>query len=173
MKTERLLLRRAKKEDADELFAIRQSEFVLQYNCMEKLDSAGMLAMVLNDRKNDYVWYMERLDDYRVIGAIYLHEDSVRYCTNTKELSYWMSKDDSGQGLMKEALDKICKYAHDEMKLSGITARCFEANLRSRRVLEKLGFVQEGILKNAVKGYQNIIYNDVLYYLDLKQGQNE
>ncbi len=165
IETERLILRKAVLADASELYPIRNSEFVLKYNAMEIYTSERMIKEVQNDSQKENVWYMELKQTHHVIGVIYLHQDSLRYQTNTKELSYWMCEEESNKGYMSEALRAVIQHAFVNEKLKGITARCFDANIASRKVLEKLGFRLEGVLSNAVMGYQNIIFSDMLYYL--------
>jgi len=67
---------------------------------------------------------------------------------------------------MREAMEAVLTYLFNEEKLSGITVRVFEDNVNSRKFVERLGFKKEGLLTNAVKGYKDIIHNDVLYYLE-------
>ena len=44
-------------------------------------------------------------------------------------------------------------FAFQELALHRVYASCFEANLGSRRVLEKAGFALEGVLREAVVRY--------------------
>lgn len=85
--------------------------------------------------------------------------------TGTEELSFWIDEEFSQKGLMKEAMKMVIDYLFNEEKLEGITVRVFEDNIASRAFIEKLGFVKEQILCNAVKGYKDIIHIDVLYYM--------
>lgn len=160
------MLRKAKGTDFDALYPVRQSEYVLKYNCMNRLTEQEMKQMIQADAETDFVWYLELLETHQAIGAVYLHSDSIRYHTHTMELSYWLSEEYCSRGLMYEALEVILSFAWNQLELTGITARCFEDNIASRKLLEKLGFAQEGILKKAVKGYRDVVYNDVIYFIE-------
>lgn len=46
-----------------------------------------------------------------------------------------------------------------------ITVRIFEDNLASVRLIEKLGFDREGRLVDAVRGFDGVVHNDLLYSL--------
>ena len=64
---------------------------------------------------------------------------------------------------MTEAYKALISYLFMQKKADVVVARVFADNLASRRMMEKVGFVQEGILRHAVKGYKGKIFNDVLY----------
>ena len=51
---------------------------------------------------------------------------------------YW------GKGIATEALNLICRYAFETLKLRKVLAGCYETNLASLRVFKKAGFKKEG-----------------------------
>ena len=67
------------------------------------------------------------------------------------ELGYWLSEKYWGQGIMTRTIEVLCRHAFDELCLEKITATVFDYNEGSRKVLEKSGFQQEGLLKKHVK----------------------
>jgi len=70
----------------------------------------------------------------------------------TAELGYWLGEPFWGKGIMTKAVNAISEYAFEEIGLHRIFAEPYITNPASARVLEKAGFVCEGILKaNAVK----------------------
>lgn len=161
--TDHILLRRAESDDWCAMKKIRNSEFVLAFNCMEKLDDQKLKEMVKQDEANPHVWYIERQSDRKLVGAIYAGEDSLRYGVNSCEISYFLKEEYSGKGYMKEALTLALNKLFEEYDY--ISARAFQDNHASCHLLEKLGFKQEGILSDAIKGYGNKIHNDCLYVL--------
>ncbi|WP_226479930.1 GNAT family N-acetyltransferase [Natrinema amylolyticum] len=64
------------------------------------------------------------------------------------ELGYWIATDETGQGYATEAAGLCLRYAFDERNLRKVIARVFEDNDPSMRVLEKLGFREEGQLRD-------------------------
>ena len=62
---------------------------------------------------------------------------------------------------MYEALHTIIQELLKENDI--ISARVFVGNDASKKLLEKLGFTHEGTLRHAVKGYQDIIFDDQLF----------
>lgn len=70
----------------------------------------------------------------------------------TAELGYWLAEPFWGKGIMAEAVKILSKYAFKEMGIHRIFAEPYTINPASARVLEKAGFVLEGIVReNAFK----------------------
>jgi [ribosomal protein S5]-alanine N-acetyltransferase len=63
------------------------------------------------------------------------------------EIGYELAPEWWGQGVMTEALGALLGFAFTRMGLHSIEAQIHPDNSASRRVLEKLGFVQEGFLR--------------------------
>lgn len=70
-----------------------------------------------------------------------------------------------GIGYVIEAGYLLFEYCFIELGLERISARVLEGNRSSRRMLEKFGFVNEGLLRNAVYkggGFQNMVQYSAL-----------
>ena len=63
------------------------------------------------------------------------------------EIGYWLAKPFWGRGIMTAVVRRLCQHAFDEFGLMKIMAHVFAMNPASARVLEKCGFVQEGLLR--------------------------
>jgi RimJ/RimL family protein N-acetyltransferase len=63
------------------------------------------------------------------------------------EIGYWLARPFWGQGIMTDAVSAYVSYAFRELQLLRLTARTFEFNVGSARVLEKNGFKLEGYLR--------------------------
>ncbi len=80
----------------------------------------------------------------------------------TAELGYWLGEPYQGKGVMTEAVRAIVSYGFEQLDLDRISAAPYTPNFASRRVLEKSGFILEGILRhNAVKN--NVRLDQALY----------
>ena len=80
------------------------------------------------------------------------------------EFGYWLGEPYWGRGIMTEAAKAASSYAIRRFGLIRLEAPVFEWNPASMRVLEKCGFVREGVLRaSAVKDGQTI--DRVLYAL--------
>ena len=65
------------------------------------------------------------------------------------ELGYWLGRPHWGHGFATEAARAILAFAFTTAALPELTSGCFTGNLRSARVLEKLGFRQTGTSTRA------------------------
>ena len=62
-------------------------------------------------------------------------------------LMYWIAPAHQGHGYATEAAELVVDHAFRERRLNKIWAHVLESNTGSQRVLEKLGFTQEGRLR--------------------------
>lgn len=62
-------------------------------------------------------------------------------------LGYQVAKRHEGQGLMHEALVAVTGHAFDELRLHRLMANYRPENVRSGRLLARLGFVTEGLAR--------------------------
>jgi [ribosomal protein S5]-alanine N-acetyltransferase len=72
------------------------------------------------------------------------------------EIGYELAAEHWGHGLMTEALHAIVGFGFAHMHLHSIEANIHPHNIGSRRVLEKLGFVQEG---HFIENYFDVVEN--------------
>jgi len=97
-----------------------------------------------------------------VIGEHYV--DS----TNLKtELGYWLDAGHQGSGIMTRAAARLTDYAFNEQDCNRVLLHCAMGNIKSRAVAERLGFIQEGILREAEWLYDH--YVDLVLYSMLKR----
>ena len=66
------------------------------------------------------------------------------------EVGYWLGEAFWNRGIMTAALRPFTAYAFDAYDLIRIFAGVFSSNPASMRVLEKVGYTREGILRRSV-----------------------
>lgn len=76
------------------------------------------------------------------------------------ELGYWLAAHYQGKGLMIRASQTLITYAFTELKMNKVEIRCATGNHRSCAIPLRLGFTQEGIIREAEWLYD--------HYVDLK-----
>jgi len=160
METNRLILRGPCTADAQSIMEIRNSEFVLRYNAMCPYSLERTAQQLERDRESMLV--LERKEDGKVIGAVFVSADGLRYQVNACDLAYYLAEEESRKGYMSEALTALI----DQLFADGaevVSARSFRENTASRALLQKLGFAYEGCLRKAVRGYQEMVYDDCFY----------
>jgi len=65
------------------------------------------------------------------------------------EIGYWLGEQYWNKGMMTEAVRQMVVYAFTQFPLLKIYAPVFDFNIASQRVLQKVGFELEAILKKA------------------------
>jgi ribosomal-protein-alanine N-acetyltransferase len=66
------------------------------------------------------------------------------------EIGYWLAEPYWGRGIITEAVQLLTHYAFENLGIIRIQAGVFSKNTASMRVLEKAGYVKEGIMRNAL-----------------------
>ena len=113
-----------------------------------------------NPRQTFGIEYEDALSG--VIGLI-LQEDVYR---KSAEVGFWIGEPFWGKGVATQALKLITDYGFNKLNLARIYAGAFEYNTGSMKVLEKNGFIKEGILKKAA--FKNEQFYDEHRYYKLK-----
>lgn len=72
--------------------------------------------------------------------------------SNSVSIGYWIHSAQTGRGLTTEAASACIEFAFLELGSHRIELRASPDNLASVRVAEKLGFQQEGLLREAGRG---------------------
>ncbi len=65
------------------------------------------------------------------------------------EIGYWLGEQWWGRGLATAAVREITWYGFGELRMIRLFASVFDFNPASGRVLEKVGYVREGVLRDA------------------------
>lgn len=80
----------------------------------------------------------------------------------TATIGYWLAQPFWGRGIATAALKALTEYAFDTHALRRISSVVMAPNVASARVLEKAGYVREGIMRNAVIKHGQL-YDLLLY----------
>lgn len=112
------------------------------------------------------LWMFHR-DDVRneqVLGYLSF-SNIIRGAFQSCHLGYKIDQHMINKGLMTEALHEAIRFAFEELKLHRIEANIMPRNAPSRRVVEKLGFENEGLARQYLK--INGVWEDHLHYVIL------
>jgi len=80
------------------------------------------------------------------VGSIGLHLKHDAW--GNAEVGYSVVPDAWGNGYATDALTELCLWAFEKRRLNKVTARAYETNPASNRVLRKVGFEQEGTFRD-------------------------
>lgn len=107
------------------------------------------LKRYYTDARDDlaYAFFLFRRDDDRLLGGATL-SNVRRGVTQSCSLGYWMGQPYAGHGYMAEGTRLICDFAFRTLDLHRVEAATLLHNDRSRHLLEKAGFVREGLARS-------------------------
>ena len=158
--TERLSVRLGEKDDSERIAAFFRDndDFVAraQNRARPELKDASTLADVLEARLADHLadrscctFVFDRTSG-EVVGTANLTQ-IVRGYFQACYLGYAVAERWQGRGMMTEALGALMGHAFEVMKLHRVMANHTPDNLRSARLLERLGFEREGLAKHYLE----------------------
>ena len=101
------------------------------------------------------IWFQGNLAG--IIG--YQNLDWVNQSTT---IGYWVGASFQGNGLATQACSALVDWAFREWRLNRVEVRCATENYRSRAVPERLGFSQEGIIRQGEWLYDHFV--DLVIY---------
>lgn len=78
-------------------------------------------------------------------GIVDLHDVNSR--NRRAGIGYWLGKESQGKGIMTKAVAKIVSFGFETIDLNRIEIHVAPGNTKSRAVAGRLGFIEEGQLK--------------------------
>jgi ribosomal-protein-alanine N-acetyltransferase len=97
-----------------------------------------------------YAFLLFETQQDRLVGGLSL-SNIRRGVTQAVTLGYWLGAPYFGRGYMTEAVRAAVPHCFDALKLHRIEAAAQSSNAASVRVLERMGFVQEGLARRYLK----------------------
>lgn len=147
----RVRLRPLRARDADDLFALHSDLRVMRYwshpPWTERTQAVERIAQLEQDRETVelYPWVITLADADRLIGTVSLF--SVNRAQFRGEIGYALAAAQWGKGYATEALHLAIAIAFDALGLKRLEADIDPRNTGSCRLVERVGFVREGVLR--------------------------
>ena len=151
---ERLQLRAYRDNDADALYALYSDPAVMRYWSFSPWTERSQVDDYLR-RDRDYLgdgmlaWAIARREDDVLIGTVTVL--GINRAQGRADVGYALSASQWGKGLAHEAVRLALMYAFDDLQLRRIEADVDPRNAGSCRLLERLGFTREGLLRERWK----------------------
>lgn len=164
--TERLILRRYKKEDIQDLFEYLSDPEVVKYEPYK--------PMTLEEAKENLEWRIgtdemiavELKDSHKMIGNVYMGKRDFE----ALEIGYVFNRNAWGHGYAAESCKALIQQAFSN-GVHRIYAECDPENVRSWKLLEALGFQREAHFRRNVYFWKdeagNPIWKDTYVYAKL------
>jgi len=168
LETERLILRQIIESDVDDLYAFRSDSVEQRFNggpMMTLSESAWLIKELANgfEQGTGLHWGLTvRGAGNQIVGLFgYSH---VAPEHRRSEVGYDLSRSLWGNGYALEAMQAILEFGFLEMNLNRVFAVPYTANLRSTKLLERLGFRLEGIHRQEFL-IDGVFYDESIYSL--------
>lgn len=147
--TQRLRLRQIVSADTLDLFAIFSDPEVCRYYDLDPLvsvtEAEEMVQRFANrfDNNISFRWGITLKPDDTVIGTcgLFIHSNW------RGAIGYDLAQTHWGQGIMTEAVGAVTRFGFEQANLTRIEAFVMLDNIASVKLLTKLGYTEEGILR--------------------------
>ncbi len=145
IETERLILRRYKDGDLEDLYQYLSDPEVVRFEPYRPMTREETGEELKRRASSDEMIAVELKESGRLIGNVYLGERDFQ----TKELGFVFNREYWGRGFASESCRAVLNQAFKE-GAHRIFAECDPENESSWRLLEALGFQREGHLRQNV-----------------------
>ncbi|EDL65957.1 GNAT family N-acetyltransferase [Bacillus sp. SG-1] len=162
LETARLKLVEITLERKERYFEIMSLESVTRYYGMESLERIEQAEDIIKsfrtgfENKRSMRWGIVIKDTGAFIGTVGLN--NMQIGNKKAEIGFEIHPDYWSCGYTSEAAQAVIRYAFEELHLFRMGAVTFLENKASIGLLEKMGFIKEGILRGFI--YQNGVSND-------------
>lgn len=150
--TERLLLRRARDDDAQALFnAYASDPQATRYLAWRTHETVEQTKEFLEQAQKtwtdggEFVWVLVPHESSEPVGAL-----GAVPGPHGVEIGYVLGREWWGRGLMSEAIAEVMRWLQEQPVVYRIWAYCAVGHDRSARVLERSGMTYEGTLRRWV-----------------------
>ena len=151
LRGQRLQLRWLRDDDVEGIYDIFRSEEVTRYWSWPAYTRPGQAADLLATirdyfQKHElYQWGVARLEDDQIIGVCTLAHLSAQ--NRRAEVGFALNREHWGGGWMSEAVGVLLEYAFGPLNLHRLEADVDPLNEGSIRLLERAGFIKEGLMR--------------------------
>ncbi|MBB6453114.1 ribosomal-protein-alanine N-acetyltransferase [Salirhabdus euzebyi] len=166
LETERLRLMEIGENHIQAYFDIMSLDQVTQYYGMDSLENLEQAENIINsflagfETKRSMRWAIVLKENNTFIGTIGFNNLMIR--NKRTEVGYEIHPNYWRNGYTSEALKEIINYGFEEFDLFRIAAVTYPENKPSWKMLEKIGFEKEGLLRGYL--YQHNKSNDAFIF---------
>ena len=168
----RLIVRPFRPEDADDLYEYLSNAQVYRFEPGAPIDREQAQQRAADMAASPDFWAIELTATQKQIGQLYLeHVEPLEWLTC--ELGYILNPAYQRQGYAAEAAAALVEHAFVVRGMHRIYAHCNPENIPSWRLLERIGFRREGLLRQNVFFHRDAtgapLWTDTYVYARLAQ----
>jgi ribosomal-protein-alanine N-acetyltransferase len=167
IETERLILRKWRIEDANDVF------FANQYPHKNIEETKSILKIWIEgyNKLNTYEWGIELKNCNKIIGVIFVLNQDEK--TKSCDISYTIAKIYRNKGYATEALHSVLRYLINDVGYTRVEAGHFIDNPASGKVMEKAGMKYETTRKQNIYNCETGTCKDSVIYRITKDDLNK
>jgi ribosomal-protein-serine acetyltransferase len=172
-----LSLRVLCEEDAGELFDLVDGNRVHLREWLPWLDAnievahtRDFIRTMLEQQARNEGFVCAVVLEARIAGVAGYHP--IRWSNRSVEIGYWLSRKTTGKGVMTKCCRALVDHAFRALKLNRVAIPVAVENLRSRAIPERLGFTNEGVMRDAEWLYDHYV-DHVIYALLRREWSDE
>lgn len=150
--TERLVLRKLRIDDAQDMFEYTSNSEVTKYLSWNEHKNIEQTKIFINNTLPEYEgvksypYAIELKSMKKFIGVLRVYD--IDYGNKHCEISYILNPTFQNQGLMVEAINAFISHCFNELGFIRIQAKCMVENENSEKLMKRVGMGFEGVLKN-------------------------
>jgi len=171
LETTRLTLRQLSRLDDRAVFEIRNDYQVTKYNTGDAYTKIEQAQELIQNIRAEYVerktvrWGITLKPKDKVIGMVgFNYWDQVDHRAS---IGFDLRQDQWRKGIMTEAVREVIRFGFENMRLNRIEADASIYNVGSIALLQKVGFIQEGVQREQY--YEDGNYHDLVLFALLKR----
>ena len=157
--------------DAEELFALTRANHTYLQQWLPWLDSINEVAntrnfieSTLEQFADDRGFVAAICYDRCIVGTIGFNridrQNRIGY------IGYWLAESHQGRGIMSVSCRATIDYAFKTLNLNRLVITCASKNHRSRAIPARLGFMHEGVARDAEWLYDRFVDHEIYALLD-------
>ena len=147
--TPRLVVRAFRPDDADDLYEYLLLDDIYRFEPGAPIDREQAQKRAIEMAASPGFWAVELLAEHKVIGQVYFEQIEPHHLM-TWELGYILNPYYQRQGYASEAAFALLQTGFSAAAIHRVVAHCNPENTASWKLLEKIGFRREGLLKKEV-----------------------
>ena len=166
---EEVSLKLLEMEDAKEIFALvdESREYLREWlpwvdHMKNEKDYEPVIEMWLKQFSSHDGYQAGILYNGKLAGMVGFH--GIDWSNKKASIGYWLAKNFQGNGIMTTAVKGLIDQAFQEYELNRVEIQCGVENKKSRAIPERIGFKQDGIIRDAEYLYDHF-HDTILYSL--------
>ncbi len=159
---EELSLKLSELKDAERVFELTNQSRECLREWLPWLDSTTKL----DDTKEYIKMSLKGFAENKMMNTVIIFKGQIvgvasyniiNHSNKTVQIGYWLGEEYQGNGIMTKVVKALTEYALNYLKLNKVEIRVAVDNKKSRRIPERLGFVNEGCIRQSEWLYDHYV----------------